>query len=280
MKINEAGVLPESNVYFHTASLTAQHLYFTLSCTGRYICSEHYTVNRSSYDSFLLLYVVRGKGYCYLDQQRVELDVGSLVILDCYKPHLYGTDSNWEILWAHFNGRMARDYYEAIVQNNRQMIIPKNGYHASRGLEKLYRMFHVDKRVNEALISKNIVSVLTEFMVYELPQEESIENSVRIEEILSFINENISQPITLETLAQHVSLSTFYFSRVFKKETGYTPREYLINTRINAARFYLRTTNYSLKEITYRCGYSNESTFCTMFKRITGMTPLEYKNHR
>lgn len=58
---------------------------------------------------------------------------------------------------------------------------------------------------------------------------------------------------------------------MFKRETGYTLREYLLNTRINAARFYLRTTHLSLKEIAYRCGYGSDSTFCTTFKRITGM---------
>lgn len=280
MKINEPGVLPESNAYFHTPSLMAQNLLFTLNCTGRYICNSSYAVKRPSYDSFLILYVVRGRGYCYIDQQRVELRAGALIILDCYKPHRYGTDSDWEIFWIHFDGRIARDYFEAIVQTRRQIIMPKNSYHAARGLEKIYNMFHVDKRINEVLISKNIISVLTEFLIYEQPHEGVPEHSMRIEEVLSFINENIDQQLTLESLAQQASLSPFYFSRVFKKETGYTLREYLINTRINAARFYLRTTELSLKEITYRCGYGSDSTFCTTFKRITGMTPLEYRNQR
>ena len=280
MKINEPGVLPESNADFHTPSVMAQKLFFTLNCTGRYFCNGSYAVRRASYDSFLILYVVRGKGYCYLDSQRVELHVGSLVILDCYLPHRYGTDSGWEIYWIHFDGRMARDYFEAIVQGRRQLILPRSVYHAAHGLEKIYNMFHIDKRINEALISKSITSVLTEFLVTELPEESVPEHSSRIEEVLSYINENIDQPLTLESLAQRVSLSPFYFSRVFRRETGYTLREYLINTRINAARFYLRTTQLSLKEITYRCGYGSDSTFCTTFKRITGMTPLEYRNQR
>lgn len=280
MKINELGVLPESNAYFHTPSVMAQHLFFTLNCTGHYFCNEYYAVSRAAYDSFLILYVVRGKGYCYLDNRRVELHVGSLVILDCYLPQHYGTDSSWEIYWIHFDGRMVRDYYEAIVQSRCQVILPRNVYHAVHALERIYNMFHVDKRINEALISKSITAVLTELLVFELPEEGVPEHSARVEEVLSFINEHIDQPLTLESLAQRVSLSSFYFSRVFKRETGYTLREYLLNTRINAARFYLRTTHLSLKEIAYRCGYGSDSTFCTTFKRITGMTPLEYRNQR
>lgn len=89
---------------------------------------------RAAYDSFLILYVVRGKGYCYLDNRRVELHVGSLVILDCYLPQRYGTDSSWEIYWIHFDGRMARDYYEAIAQSRCQVILPRNTYHAVHAL--------------------------------------------------------------------------------------------------------------------------------------------------
>ena len=138
---------------------------------------------------------MRGRGYCYLDSQRVELHTGSLVLLDCYLPHRYGTDSGWEIYWIHFDGRMTRDYFEAIVQSRRQIILPRNAYHAVHALERIYNMFHVD-------------------------------------------------------------------------------------TRINEARFYLRTTQLSLKEISYRYGYGSDLTFCTTFNRITGMTPLEYRNQR
>ena len=149
MKINEPGVLPESNAYFHTSSLMAQKLFFTLGCTGHYFCNEHYAVRRPSYDSFLVLYVVRGRGYCYLDGQRVELGVGSLVLLDCYLPHRYGTDTGWEIYWIHFDGRLAREYFETLVKSDRQLILPRSVYHAAHALERIYNMFHVDKRISE-----------------------------------------------------------------------------------------------------------------------------------
>lgn len=278
MKLNETGVLPESNVYFHTASLTAQKLFFTLNCTGHYICNEQYMVKRPAYDSFLLLYVMRGKGYCCLNRQWHELDAGTLVLLDCYQPHQYGTNTGWEILWVHFDGKMARAYFNQIAESKRQIILPKNGFSAVRCLQQIYQMFHIDKYVSEALISQNITSVLTEFLICEPMQEGEAEHRARIEDVLRYINENIHQHLTLEMLAGRASLSPFYFSRVFKQETGYTLRDYLIHTRINAARYYLRTTDLPLKEITGRCGYGSTSTFCTMFKKITGRTPLEYRS--
>lgn len=279
MKIKEAGVLSDSDIYFHTASETARRMYFYIRCTGRYRCDERYAVRRQSYDSYLILHVLRGRGYCYLDGRRVEMSEGSFVLLDCYHPHRYGTDSGWDILWIHFDGVLSPEYFSTIAGAKKQLIQPSNPYNAMRGLEKIYRMYHHEKRAVEALISKYITTVLTEFLLFENLPEKRAEHSGSIEELLNYISENIEQPLTLEGLAQRVSLSPFYFSRIFKKETGYTVRDYLIHTRINAAKFYLKTTVLSLKEISYRCGYNSDSTFCTTFKRITGTTPLGYRNH-
>ncbi|NLF26943.1 MAG: AraC family transcriptional regulator [Clostridiales bacterium] len=279
MKVRERGVLPTSDVYFHTASETARRMYFYVRCVGQYQCDGNYCVRRQSYDSFLILHVLAGSGYCELDGRRVPLQQGSFALIDCYRPHCYGTDEGWEILWIHFDGVLAREYHQAIVGAKKQVIAPPNPYNAMRGLSKIYRMYHHEKRAVEPLISKNITSVLTEFLIFDGTAEKRAEHSGNIEELLNFISENIDQPLTLEQLAQKVYLSPFYFSRVFKKETGYTVRDYLIHTRINAAKFYLKTTQLSLKEISYRLGYSSDSTFCTTFKRVTGTTPLDYRSH-
>ena len=66
--------------------------------------------------------------------------------------------------------------------------------------------------------------------------------------------------------------------QVAEQKIGRSPVEYLIHTRINAAKFYLKTTQLSLKEISYRCGFSSESSFCTVFKRVAGVTPQTYRN--
>lgn len=279
MKINEQGVLSSSYVYFQTASEAAKRMYFYLRCTGRYQCDEHYAVDRQSYNSFLILYVVSGKGYAYSEGKRVELAEGCLAILDCYQPHRYGSDYGWEILWVHFDGVLAREYFNAIVQNKNQLIQPPNPYSPMRSLEKIYRMFHHEKRASEPLISKYITSILTEFITFGGNAEKQFEQSGNMEEILTFITENIERPLPLEELARKASLSPFYFTRVFKKETGYTPHEYLIIARVNAAKFYLKTTALPIKEIAFRCGFSSECSFCTTFKRVSETTPLTYRNN-
>ena len=275
MKVYEQGILIESNIYFHTPSEQAKNLFLHLICTGHYVCDSTYAVKRNRYDSFLLLYVIKGSGYVYQAEERKTLTKGSLLLLDCYQSHAYGTLEGWEIIWAHFDGKMARPYYEAIAKEG-SFIVEQGVYSPHHSLQKIYNLFHETSTVKEPLVNKYLTNLLTDF--FSSPHETEQANSHKIDELLAYINEHIQEPLPLETLAERVCLSPYYFIRTFKQETGYTPHEYVILTRVNAAKFYLRTTTLPIKEVVYRCGFSSECSFWTTFKKYTTHTPLAYRN--
>ena len=83
---------------------------------------------------------------------------------------------------------------------------------------------------------------------------------------------------TLEDLADQARMSPFHFSRQFKRYAGVSPHTYLVNARINTARFYLVSSDLTVKEIAYNCGFSSVSSFCTCFKKNVGSTPMDYRN--
>ncbi len=93
------------------------------------------------------------------------------------------------------------------------------------------------------------------------------------------MNEHLTEPLTLDDLAARASLSPYYFTRLFKKETGFTPHEYLIAMRINSAKFLLKTTSASIKEICFLTGFASESSFCTTFKKWVNATPSSYREY-
>ncbi len=276
MKVHSQGVLPASNLYFQTQSEIARNLYFYPLCTGHYICDSSYVVDRNSYNSFLLLYVVRGSGYVVRGKLEQAVEAGNIFLLDCYAPHRYGTRKGWEIFWVHFDGVMSRIYFDAITQGeNCVVLLPPDPQTTQYNLEKLYMMYHAEGQGSEPMANKYIVNALTDFLTHNTvaPQQ----TSVIPEELLTYISENLHLPLSLNELAKRASLSPYYFTRQFKKEIGYTPHEYLIITRINAAKFYLKTTGMAIKEITYKCGFCSESSFCTTFKRLVGTTPLNFR---
>jgi AraC-like DNA-binding protein len=279
MKVNAQGVLETSNIYFHTPSEMARKMFFYPVCTGHYFCDRTYIVNRRSYNSFLVLLVLKGRGYVEQGGRRIPLSEGSLALVDCYRDHCYGSEHGWEIVWCHFDGVLARTYYESIAANSKCVISLPDPHTAERSLDKIYSMFHDAKKASEASISKHLTAVLTEFLLAEDASAGDSQESGATERILAYITENVSQPLTLEHLAQKAALSPFYFTRVFKKETGYTPHEYLIHARVNAAKYYLKTSDMPVKEVSIHCGFASECTFCTTFKKLVGTTPLLYRRH-
>lgn len=92
-----------------------------------------------------------------------------------------------------------------------------------------------------------------------------------------FIDENISSGITLDDVSNHVMLSPNYFSSLFKKEMNIPLTVYINNARIRESQYLLKTTNFSISEISIQVGFSNQNYFTSIFKKTTGVTPKKYR---
>lgn len=278
MKVYNIGILDTSDVYFHTGSALAQNMYFYLLCTGHYYCDGTYIVERQNYNSFLALYVQSGSGFVEQDGKIIPLKVGAIVLIDCYKPHKYYTKTGWEIYWIHFDGAQARPYYNVITESANVFTL-QNTYHIERSLHKIFTAFHEHSKANEAVISKRITDLLTMLILHTSAVSVRDDQGGMTEDILAYISENADKPLSLEHLAKRASLSPFYFTRVFKKETGFTPHEYIIRARVDLAKFLLKTTDVPIKEIAFRSGFNSECSFCTVFKKSCGFTPKNYRDN-
>lgn len=273
MEINEKGVLKESEIFFHNASETAKRVFFYLLCCGNYSCDNHYHVKRSTYHSFLFIYVIKGNGFIVKNGKEVFVKTNSLMLLDCTKEHEYGTNQGWKIYWVHCNGLLCKEWY-ALINNKNNGIIPLDNFaHCYQTMKRLIDNQKYNKGSNEAFTNQLIVNLFSELMVDPIQKE----NEKPLSHIAGYITNNLNKKISLDELAEIACMSKFNFIRVFHKEFGYTPHEFIIYTRINAAKFYLLTTKKSVKEIVYLCGFNNESAFSNTFKKVTGITPGQYK---
>lgn len=279
MKVHEPGVLPSSQIFFYTPREADPSLFLYPLCIGRYECNSNYIVNRINYDSFLLLYVISGSVYLAQDGLSKTLRAEEFSIVDCYRPHVYGSHEGCEILWVHFDGALARSYYDYILNLQKSnVVVAADSTRAFRYMSSLYSALSNHMPIESAQISKYLISVLTEFM--HPPTPDMSENISDLESARIYINENLDQQLSLEMMADRAHLSIYHFSRSFKKAFGYTPHEYLIKVRLNAACFYLISSSSQVKEIAFKCGFTTESGFCTCFRKNIGCTPAEYRqNH-
>ncbi|MFC7679097.1 response regulator [Paenibacillus sp. GCM10028914] len=98
-----------------------------------------------------------------------------------------------------------------------------------------------------------------------------------VNKIIDYIEQNYDQDITLKSLARYVMMGENYVSALFKKKTGDTLIHYLHRTRVEKAIEFLTTTDLPINRICQNVGFMNDNYFIKIFKRMTGMTPSQYR---
>lgn len=94
---------------------------------------------------------------------------------------------------------------------------------------------------------------------------------------VQYIEEHYSERLTVEEIAQKLSVNRSHLSRVFKNHMGISIKEYMIGVRINRAAFLLSLTEESVEAIAYQVGFNSLVVFSRMFKKFTGETATNYR---
>lgn len=278
MKSREAYIKPDSDYYVYSPSMNAKSMFFYPLWCGQFTYECGYRLSRTSYDSFLIIYVESGTLdiNCSRSSSSYTASAGSFVFIDCYSPHSYEALSECRCLWCHFDGPLARSFYEQITGGCGVVFSLENPYPVISKLEMICDTFRRAKPIREALLSKYINDILTVFLISSSIDAYKKAESVS-ETAIAYINENFAQNISIDRLASLSGLSQYYFIRRFKRETGFTPHEYIMRTRISFAGYMLRSSSVSIKDICFSSGFTNESAFCAAFKLRTGLTPTQYR---
>jgi transcriptional regulator GlxA family with amidase domain len=104
-----------------------------------------------------------------------------------------------------------------------------------------------------------------------------ISNRLEIHRVIEHLHNHFEEKLNVADLAQIAAMSTAHFSRVFRRETGHPPLEYLIRIRLQKARLLLMAGDDNITEIALKCGFATPSHFAACFQRQCGTTPSEYR---
>ncbi|MDT2848558.1 PocR ligand-binding domain-containing protein [Vagococcus carniphilus] len=94
---------------------------------------------------------------------------------------------------------------------------------------------------------------------------------------LDYINRHLNEVITLDEVSDHVYLSGYYFSKLFKKEVGQNFVDYVNEKKINRSKILLQDSTWSIDSIAHSLGFSQPSYFSKLFKKVTQMSPRDYR---
>ena len=95
--------------------------------------------------------------------------------------------------------------------------------------------------------------------------------------MIEYVEQNVAEPISLSALADIAGCSLSRFKTRFREETGQTPALYITATKVERAKQELERTDQSVTDIAYNLGWSSGNYFCTVFKKLTGLSPLQYR---
>lgn len=278
MKSCEYGVLPKSEYYLYAPSVTAKETFFYPIASGHFYYDAGYKLSRNAYDSYLLLYLRSGKMVFHMQEASYQASQGDFMFINCYEPHSYESLESSDCLWLHFDGPMASAYCQLILDNQEPLIQLSEPLLLVQKLQQVYEMFHKKTPLIEAMFSKLISDMLTILLIEGINGNQAPYTN-RLDNVIRHIHDHFSDAIRVDDLSAIAMMSPYHFIRVFKKETGYTPHEYLLQTRIQSAKYRLKSSQNPIKDICFDAGFSSESAFSTAFKRVTGMTPMGYRNN-
>lgn len=241
------------------------------------VCSfgPGHVISRSGKASYLLTLTYQGGGYLEYEGRTHLIRPGEVFLLDCRRPHRYGTHgANWGYYGVYFDGP-PMDVYYSYLERNRQYVYPTE--ENSPLLLGLRQLFHInsERTFLTELENHNAMTYLLNEIVHIACAASAIPKNIQA--IRGYLEKNYASHIDLDHLAETFFMSKYHLCRQFKRYIGVPPNAFLNQTRIGMAKYLLATANLSIGEIAAATGFHSTDHFLCLFRRQEGMTPSAFR---
>ena len=188
-------------------------------------------------------------------------------------------------LSGHFKSVFETKYLNPVTQNRNLDLIALRGNTVTQKhiLQKLLQLSRLQAEQDAEFQTRNLLSEIWLLLLDEIKNADTSifhapgKNQDRILTMISFIQENFAEKLTLEDIAASAAVSTRECLRCFRSSIHQSPMDYLIEYRIRISKKMLETTSLSITDIALRCGFNSNSYYTKQFHRICGKTPNMYR---
>lgn len=259
--------------------LAYKNLYHMQSFNIFHYGKESFT-KRQNFHSFLILYTYSGKGILEYNGKTYHLAKEDGFFIDCMKSHLYKVDGDsWDTAILHIGGPLLPQIYEQYENNGSIVFHQSFSDQLQLYLEQLLGLYNSPSLYRDWQASNCISNMLTHLLLFN-SETLSKKNYIpkNIQQLMKYMENNYTNHISLDSLAEFSNINKFHLSKEFKRYTGFSPNDYLITLRINHAKTLLKTTTLPAIKIAHEVGIHDVNNFNNLFKKKVNKTPIQYRN--
>ncbi len=245
----------------------------------------HLTRNLTDFE---LMVVTDGTLYIADDKREYVVNKNEYLLMPP-NPYQHGSrPGSCSFYWLHFHCPAG---YEVIGQDTvdfaeRSIYIPLTGKLNSldRIIVMLQELQDSEKRYHSLPLNDSIcTSILAELgcqNIFYKKFAQSKQTTQIIHDIADYVQYHCSENISVAAIAGYFGYNSKYLSSLFKAQSGTSLKQYILQTRIESAKAELSDTNHSIAQIAYNIGFNDAHNFSNAFKKLTGLSPSEYRESR
>lgn len=277
MRVLEAGILPDSEIYFYEPSQFAMRVLFGLQHIGIFHCDQRYIVTHPYWESILMIFMDEGRLETEYNGQRFVAEAGDIVLIDCRHQHRYRALSDLRFHYFHFSGHPSAAYCSLIYDMFGGALL--KGL-CSENMQSIFNQIMMIVRSKISLENEHRISVYIHMILCSIIEDQSKVthgSAESVDRVIDYMMDNLRENLSIDDIANAVGLNKHYMNRLFVRQTGVTPHKYFNNMRIQEARRLLLTTSMSVENVADACGFQNTSNFIRLFRNHTDMTPSVFR---
>lgn len=245
-------------------------------------CKPNHSYGWGVRSSWMIHFVLEGKGTYRCDDQEFHLEKGDLFLMIPGQRIYYEADpvEPWTYGWVGLQGLKVEEYM------NRSFLPSTLIAHLEES-SSLYQIIQqlgtIQYQENEDLHLNSLAYSIMYEIVRAFPagkEKNQNEGKEYAQLILSYVEKHFDQPITISGIASYFSLDRTYIHRLIKKEIGISLQEYIISLRLANACSYLAFSDLSISDIARSVGYEDSLAFSKIFRKHKGISPKAYREKK
>lgn len=258
---------------------------------GRQFSMEHRHVLHQHADRLELLYIFSGTGRYQVGRREYAVTEGDMVICNAGTLHgeYFTLPNDIQTYCCGYAGVQIDGLPEnALISHEKRPVVSLRTYRDAirQAMGRIYRLHR--SRFPDAYLAPVMADLVLAMTYFELSEQEKSmdrtpilqKNETLMRDITEYLDNNYrNENLRMRDLVRQFHVSESFLSHAFAKETGLSPKRYIVLRRIGEAQSLLENTDLPIGEIVTELGFSSSVHFSSTFKKYVGMSPREYRNY-